>query len=372
MLDALAGIDRSDYLTVQITSKKLLKTLTQRVSYMEDMGDLDLPLNSTLQRLVIKIRERRGLTYLRRANPAAQGSKHAREAALEAKGRWTAEDIVEVQLAPHIHSQHIQGAKLSQMTQSLLYKGIKRRKTYPALKNQTLANLDMARHAVPYANNTLPDDETLWNGINDKLFPHRIRAYLWKATHNAYKIGRYWEQIPNYEQRGHCHVCATTETMGHILLECEASGQAKAWKTAKELWAVRQLPWTEPSLGMILGANQIEVHTAQGTLLKGASRLLKILVSETAHLIWKTRCQWRITDGADFAKIKAPATIRKTWITAINKRLHYEMLATNRVRYGRKALKKDTVETTWWAVLADRNNLQEDWIRTTGVLVGIG
>jgi len=62
--------------------------------------------------------------------------------------------------------------------------------------------------------------------------------------HNSYKVGRYWERIPNYGERGHCRECDTTETMEHILTECRASGQTEIWALTKELCEKKSIPWS--------------------------------------------------------------------------------------------------------------------------------
>lgn len=43
----------------------------------------------------------------------------------------------------------------------------------------------------------------------------------------------YWDNIQGYEPRGVCAHCGTTESMGHILLECSCPGQVKIWELAE-------------------------------------------------------------------------------------------------------------------------------------------
>jgi len=45
---------------------------------------------------------------------------------------------------------------------------------------------------------------------------------------------------------------------------------------------------------------------------------------------------------------------------------------TNKFCYGWKALSPHVVERTWHGVLKDQDQLPEDCIKSTGVLVGIG
>jgi hypothetical protein len=54
--------------------------------------------------------------------------------------------------------------------------------------------------------------------LKSKDFPCRIRAFLWKTMHGAYKCGKYWANIPTCEHRGICHACeGVEESMEHIL-----------------------------------------------------------------------------------------------------------------------------------------------------------
>ncbi|KAH9476710.1 hypothetical protein JR316_0010624 [Psilocybe cubensis] len=149
--------------------------------------------------------------------------------------------------------------------------------------------------------------------IRNKVFPHRIRALLCKTMHDAYKVGQYWDQISTLGGRGLCAKCEIPKTMAHILFKCQASAQQHAWDIPSELWALRIMPWPQPTLGLVLDANLVTVKDTKGRHLQGASRLL-------------------------------------TPIRAL----------------------KPQEKTGWWEILADRNGLQEDWIRQTRVLVGVG
>jgi hypothetical protein len=43
----------------------------------------------------------------------------------------------------------------------------------------------------------------------------------------------------------------------------------------------------------------------------------------------------------------------------------------DKLGYGRKALNSTLVEKTWWGVLRNQELLSNDWLKGTGVLVGI-
>lgn len=62
-------------------------------------------------------------------------------------------------------------------------------------------NLDITRYAIEARNGVLPSDVRIWKSITNKNISKNISADLWKAMHNAYKIGDYWMHIPNDEHR---------------------------------------------------------------------------------------------------------------------------------------------------------------------------
>jgi hypothetical protein len=268
----------------------------------------------------------------------------------------------------------ITGLSLHQATQSLLYQEILDLKKAPARAASTL-NLGIASACVEELTKKPPSDQALWTSLRSKDFTPKIRAFLWKVAHNAYKVGKYWTNIPTCEQRAKCHACEDVEeSMEHILTECRASGQGIVWALAEEVWTLRGLPWTKPRFGTILGYGLADFHPEndEKVQMPGANRLYAILLSESAHQIWRIRCKWRIANEASLDKIPTEQEIRATWIRNLNRRLQLEILMTNKSIYGHKALKPKLVEKTWWGILQNQESLSDDWLRMgTGVLVGI-
>ena len=63
-----------------------------------------------------------------------------------------------------------------------------------------------------------------------------ITDFLWRILQGKLKIGKYWKNIPGYEERASCKICGGLETIDHILLECNAKGREEAWDMAERLW----------------------------------------------------------------------------------------------------------------------------------------
>jgi hypothetical protein len=106
---------------------------------------------------------------------------------------------------------------------------------------------------------------------------------MWKSMHGALKIGDYWSNIPGLEDRGECTLCGQTETMEHVLTICVTPTRKQIWDLMNSLWLKRHDEAFEPSLGNLLGRGMQNFTAA----LTGKNRLYKILISESAFLIWK-------------------------------------------------------------------------------------
>jgi hypothetical protein len=192
----------------------------------------------------------------------------------------------------------LQGAKLSALTQATAYKGILEKKP-PKTHRTTTINLQRAKQAITDYNGEQETDETIWKNIQNPAFRPKVQQYLYKSIHATQKIGEFWAHIPGYEDRQHCSTCGTTETMDHILTQCTANPVRLIWALARTHWPHEDTPWPEISLGIILGCRSITIPTPhprenqrrQETNHSGKNRLLQILISESAHLIWALRCE---------------------------------------------------------------------------------
>ncbi|KAK0455780.1 uncharacterized protein EV420DRAFT_1692604 [Desarmillaria tabescens] len=203
------------------------------------------------------------------------------------------------------------------------------------------------------------------------LFTYKNLQALWKALQNAFKIGHFWERLgPQYAPRGECPHCKVPESMEHILIECSIEGRATLWNLAQELWEKKNQAWIPPTYGVALGATLVQIRTTEGKVDRGATRLYRILMTETVHLIWKIQCQRRIQRGDDdTTKWHTRDEVRSLWTDAMNRRLMIDCLLSNRCKYGSKALKKKTILATWRGTLYNEKALPEDWTYQTGVLI---
>ncbi|KAJ6571550.1 hypothetical protein B0H19DRAFT_937362, partial [Mycena capillaripes] len=101
---------------------------------------------------------------------------------------------------------------------------------------------------------------------------------------------------------------------------------------------------------------------------KGTSRLYRIIVSESAHLIWRLRNERQI-QGKDPASERE---IFSRWKSCLNIRLALACQMTNKHRYAKKAVPKPLVLKTWGEVIQDKDTLPKDFTGEPQILVGIG
>jgi hypothetical protein len=92
---------------------------------------------------------------------------------------------------------------------------------------------------------------------------------------------------------------------------------------------------------------------------------MKILITETAHLIWATRCE-RVIQGKEHSE----AEITKRWYRAINNRLAEDKIIATKIKRGK--LTTRLVTGTWKKLIQKtRGTLPDNWLYRREVLVGM-
>jgi hypothetical protein len=128
-----------------------------------------------------------------------------------------------------------------------------------------------------------------------KDFTRKVRDFLWKSVQGTYKIGKYWAHIDGFQDRATCQHCHEREDMTHILLKCRAGPRETAWQLANDVWSRRNQTNIPDTTGNVLGCG-LAAFKSGDKQDKGKGRLYRILVSETAYLIWKLRNERTIQD----------------------------------------------------------------------------
>ncbi|KAG6825175.1 hypothetical protein H0H92_004465 [Tricholoma furcatifolium] len=238
-------------LRILTDSKITMDELTILLRKHEDRGWLDIANKNIVKTIVDCLRQRSGPAVFRKVKGHSnlEGNEGADRLAKEGAEKPAPDEMEIPNKWKLVHS----GAKLNKATQKLLYATIISKAEAPR-RLSTLRNLEAVREAV--ADNTgddTPSDKRIWSSLKTPTITKETRAFLWKTLQGAYKLGTFWERIPDYEHRANCPSCGSTETMYHILLECEASGQEYVWRRVASLLNVRGIKWTPPHTGQHSG-----------------------------------------------------------------------------------------------------------------------
>ncbi|KAG2043610.1 hypothetical protein BDR03DRAFT_851645, partial [Suillus americanus] len=137
------------------------------------------------------------------------------------------------------------------------------------------------------------------------------------------------------------------------------------------LWPQNGPPWPNISLGSILGCGMInlprepngpndEGREWANSKIQGASRLLRIIICESAYLIWVLRCE-RVIQGTNHNS-------KTRWTKAIDNRLQLDRSIASKTR--RNAKFTNLTKSTWSPVVSPTLP-PEHWANTLEVLVGI-
>jgi len=314
------------------------------------------------------IRSRRGATTLRwtKGHNGCEGNEGADKLAGEGAKKPLAIDADLLRAPPNLTAT---GAKLASLEQRDFYKIISNKRRIPTRSraNRIIGRIQACAKATF---GSTPKTKDIWLATKHKDLTRKTRDFLWKSTQHAYKIGEYWNNIPGYEGRGTCPLCNELEDMDHILTTCKSKARSTAWNLANSLWLKRSHLPIPNNLGDVLGCG-LASFTTNNKPDSGKNRLYRIIVSETAFLIWKLRNERciRDDDAQEHRNIVEETTNR--WTNAINKRLTIDRHLTNDKRFGKRALKEKQVKNTWRGCLKDEERLPTNWHRNKGVLVGI-
>ncbi|KAJ7430777.1 hypothetical protein FB451DRAFT_1038724 [Mycena latifolia] len=350
-----------------INSKRILRALTTDLDESEDKGWIGVNDKVLLKTIVAALRGRGTRCTLREAGES-ENQAMQRASELARLGLHDGEPVfLQMDIPPAFN---LTGMKLKKGSQASFYKAIKASKPKPERMKTTMM-LDITRHAAKNLSGRAPIDSQIWLSIRHQDITRTTRDFMWRCLHQAYKLGDYWRNIPTYEQRATCPNCQVDETMEHILLECSAPGQEILWKLARELWEMKGYQWPEMNYGSVFACALVDVRNQAGKRDEGANRLFRILISETAHLIWKFRCTRVIDRGNDPTRFFTEAELHNKWLHCINSRLRTDALLTNSKKYGNRALNPKKVMNTWNGVLKDAENLSDTWVWQSGFLVGI-
>ena len=351
-------------------SRYAIEGLTTHLHAWEDQGWINIQNANLFKRAAYLLKRRTARTSFKwiKGHAGDQGNEGSDRLAKEGA---TKDHIDDLDLSVP-QDFDLQGAKLATLNQRKAYSGIRERKK-PHHRRTTDANLQLTRVALEEYNGDLETDATIWKSIQNPNIRIKVRQFLYKAMHGTQKVGNFWRNVPGLEERGICQRCQTTESMDHILIHCNERTTQLTWQLARNLWPHELPPWPEITIGLILGCGSMlgpprpptpdEVADNRPRRNRGATRLLQILISEAAHLIWVLRCERTIHE-----KSHTGTEIERRWRQAINRRLTEDKITATKVK--RDIAQRRKVKGTWEPVLGKPGDLPDNWMNNREFLVG--
>lgn len=117
--------------------------------------------------------------------------------------------------------------------------------------------------------------------------------------------------------------------MDHILFDCKNAGCSEVWCLTKALWRTKGGDWPAPRwTSDALAATLADLKTPAGRRRPGATRLYKVLMTESVFLIWKLQNERVIGPIDPETGQHTQGEIRNRWMSAINMRLKLDIVMT--------------------------------------------
>ncbi|KAF8912565.1 hypothetical protein CPB85DRAFT_1220060, partial [Mucidula mucida] len=348
-------------------SRHVLDGLLGRFTKWEDEGYFLISNSLVTQTMIARFRERTAETHLEwvKGHSGDHGNDGADKLAGEASRRQEP-DIVDLTIPPELK---VRGAKLKALTQATAYKMIRKLKmqsdTYQEKLDRrgTAKNVTLALEAAAGRCDAEVSSEQLWLSVRRKDFSRSVKYFLWMLIHDGYNVGRHWKHIPGYEARVQCQECGDIESMEHILTQCDVPGQREVWDLVSQMWTRKTGRPLQVNIGDIISCGIQPPNMSRKATTRGEERMRRILISESAHLIWKLRNERVINEKPPSSRREIENRFRYT----INRRLELDCLLSDKKRFGKKAISKSLVLNTWRDVIPN----DDDRTRESGVLVGI-
>ncbi|KAJ7055340.1 hypothetical protein C8F01DRAFT_994543 [Mycena amicta] len=351
-------------LEILSASPAVRDAMTKHLKGWEDEGWVGVKNRQLLQALAAELRKRTGTTSFR----VVDGNRNVTRASQMANEACDRADTTNISLAP-AEGYHVPGVKLAGTRQRVFYQTIRERKDKKRKpRGSSDKRIKMVIADVLRDYDRAVSAEDVWVESRTKDISEKVRNYFWRNLHDSFRLGRDWEVVPECEHFGTCPTCECEETLQHILLECKEPGQSEIWAAAKKLWLKKNKTWPVNSLGAILGCAMATFKNSKGKPAAGSQRLFRILVSESAFLIWKLRNERRINPDID---THSKQEVINRWYAAINARLDIDRVLARRPAKGAlPSLNPSLVLETWSSVIQDANVLPYNWLREPRVLVG--
>jgi ribonuclease HI len=227
VLVALQSADILTPLKIITDSRYVIDGLTSHLTNWEDIGWIGIANATLFKAVAYHLRRCPAPTTFQwtKGHDGQLGNERADKLASEG-AHHTEPDNIDTYVPRNFD---IQGAKLTKISQKLAYMEIMSR-TNLTHKRTTLALLDITRLTVEALLSNQETNETIWHSCRNTDISKNIQLFLYKALHNAHRVGEFWKTIPDHEHRALCTQCpGEIESISHILTDCNNLVNKTIW-----------------------------------------------------------------------------------------------------------------------------------------------
>ncbi|KIO33484.1 hypothetical protein M407DRAFT_65524 [Tulasnella calospora MUT 4182] len=330
---------------IRTDSTYVLRVLDKGHKRMEDEGWLNIQNSDLIRAALFLVRIRTAETYIQKvkAHSGILGNEEADRLAKE--GLESEIDTSVIIIIPP--NWDYSGARLQALTFNQLYRWIShlnqegKDTAAQSIVPEVISEIH-ERTGIPYT------EQVLWISTRSPPIRREVQDFLWQAIHGRTVCGMFFAKWgEEWIDRQYCE-CGNLESLQHILIGCEdRPWVGEVWNTSIEL-----LKQAECMNGTALESptyNQILAVGLLSAANKPATRLLKIIISETAYLIWKLRNAWVIRKET-MSSERAIGALKDTIIRRAKVDLDSTKLPENRLD-SKKRISKGLVTATWEVLL---------------------
>jgi len=238
------------------------------------------------------------------------------------------------------------GAALETMTQKKAYELVISQNSEEPGGVKTMMNTQKIKE-VYATNNKRISDKEIWKSLK-KIYSPQIADFIWKMIHGRIKCGPFFRYIPNWQEKEFCS-CGASETIEHILILCEESGQKELWKIIKTKWEKETGSEMDSiNIGMIMGIGAVEAKRTNKMDQDTATELLRKIVALTVWVVWKERNE-RIFNEEEMS----PDRLIARWTKEITKEIRMDLWEKTTWKERMKKVKMWTTNGTFAEMTKD-------------------
>jgi hypothetical protein len=262
----------------------------------------------------------------------------------------------------------LEGAKINKLTQKIAYSLLLETKKKTPGTHTTRRNIEKSKGAHQRLTGQSPTELEIWTSMSNDVIPIKVKDFIWKLMHNRHKVGPWFLNIPNWEDKATCE-CGDIEDMKHILLDCDLNKVNTYWNMAEQIWrrTTNGKEWIKPDIDLIKSLGAIRLSNRNKRLPRYENEKYIEIVAETIWIIWKLRNE-RIFNNKRITTEKA----EKSWKKIMIMKLKIEWRGIRKIKDRRRKQKKTNNFIDKWGINGnlitvnkDGNDIVIDLVETT-------